>query len=311
MIRAKDIVSTSKLVEEPLIELNKRIDLVKNNIVLVTGGRGVGKSTLLLNREITNKLKGVTSIYTKFKFENVDRYIKDEHKEHYYELEMTNRLLWHIKSEGKESKISNLIDKERSYYMKELTTHVNDIFGQKEITKRGLLKKGDFVEELVHEIRKNEGSNSLELMIERFDSIEESSPYAQKYLKNYFDYFDKNILVIDDSLYNGNYDMIKIEYTKDIYIVSNILSRYVSESNIENKLGWFDFFNNQRVKELISLCDGDLKILLETFEYVSKYLTVDELNMRVVMNEFKIRINDLKENLVKVKSFANQPKLYI
>ena len=311
MINAKDIVCSSKLVEEPLIEINKNIDLITNNIVLVTGGRGVGKTTLLLNREISNKLKGITSIYTKFKQENVDGYIKEDDMEHYYELEMTQRLLNHIKREGKESKISLLIDRERSYYIKELTSYVNDPMNKNTITKRGLLKKGDFTEELVHEIRKNEGCNSLELLIERFDNTEEVSPYAQNYIKNYFDYFDKNILVVNDPNYNKVYDAVELNYTKDIYIVNTILTRYISESNLNNKLGWFDFFSNQTVGELIKISHGDLKMILEAFEYVTEYSTVTELNYKALMSAFKTRIEELKEGQIKIKSYSVQPKLYI
>ena len=310
------MIEINSLVEEPLKVINSKINSTDNRVIVIGGGKGIGKSTILNNRNYNNITNGVSSIYTRFDASNTIGYLDKEFHEHYVELMMTNKLLNYILLNGKPTPVTFAIEREKSKYFKDLNTYMNNSFYNEELdivsSNRNLLDIGDFTEELIYLINKYEGSKKLELLIDRFDHAEGSSESFQRCMEKYFAYFDKVILTTDDENYQSQYPIITIDYSKDMHIVSSILSKVVMGSNSINSLSWLDFLNNQTIQKLISRSNGNLKVLINTLNYLIENIQINELNTSYVLNEFINNIDKYNESQEKIKKMdACPPKFYI
>lgn len=312
MLRIEDL-NEELIIEEPLNKVNEQINKIDNKVVVLGGGRGIGKSMVLLNRTINNAKKDISTIYTQFDACDTIDYLKPEYHEHYIELMMTRELLTYIGRKNEETPVTFAIQKEKSKYMKDLVKYINEGYYTDELdivgSGRKLLNIGDFSKELISKISKNE---PIELLIDRFDWSESSNKSFQKGMEKYFELFDRVVLTTDDENYSSNYPLVTLDYSKDMHIVSAILSKIVMESKTKDKALWLDFLHNQTIQKLILRSNGNLKTLISTLNSLIGCVELDELNDLYVLNKFIDNIDKDNETQEKMKKMdAHPPKFHI
>ncbi|MBR1377124.1 MAG: hypothetical protein IJ565_04880 [Bacilli bacterium] len=314
MESVRDIICSDKFIETPVNEVNSIIDAMKDKVVVINGDNGIGKSTILNARNINPK-KNTSSILADFRKDSVISFLEPELHEHYLEISMTNALIDHVMKKGKTSQVAYAIDRANSKYMGYLIEYLNDLSLFDELSPfpedEEPLCVGDYTEALIHDIKKNEGTDSIELLIDNFDIIEESNPNAQKGIQKYFDLFDKVVLVTNDENYESDYAKVEPKYSRSYDDVGQIIRYVISSDFDENTLDWLDIMHNQTIQSLITRSNGNLSIIIDALKETYRYNDVSEFNIGAIKNEMYSNVEKMVNSLERRKTLSKKPKLVI
>ena len=282
MIMEKDVdklINTNRFVWEPVYKLSDSIVESKSKKVIITGGRKVGKSTVLKVLEKRSLNKNKQTVYMQFdlcmgfrqnKFLNTHQFI-----EHYYELELCLKLLYYVKN-NYPLVYDKLIDYEVLLMRICVNTDrfINNSYYE-EIELSRYLKRGELSSLMIDKIKKILDIDNLNVSFDRFDYLNHSDKYTQCNLGKYSDLFDKMIITIDDEiinhrkfrdrLVNDGYDVINVSYATDINIVKNIIKRRVRYFIIKNNYQFnvLDLMTDYIYEYLIQRCHGNIELMLK------------------------------------------------
>jgi len=190
-INERDIIYTE--------EVEKNInDLVNNNgrILIVTGARQSGKTTLLKEYEKIETLKNNIVFPVDFEKYYLNT-LNQKTRQIYIELILCKELLLKIK----DTYLINNQEIQKLFFEVDrkiinLCDYINsDPYNGN--CKLEYLLKGSLITKIVNEIKKS-GVGKVILEIDRFDWIGESSQYYQEELLSYSQIFDKLVITSDD-----------------------------------------------------------------------------------------------------------------
>lgn len=89
-LNADRLIDSELFIREPVEDICKRIENCNSSKIILTGGRGVGKSVVLRNKEKGDLFKGDKSIYMWFdpvaRFDEKSQWFDEEFITHYYEI---------------------------------------------------------------------------------------------------------------------------------------------------------------------------------------------------------------------------------
>ena len=100
---AKDMVLLQNFVREPVDTICKNINNNFSKKIIITGGRGVGKTTILYNNELLGLGTDNQTIYMSFDAVGMNvltpsKYFNEKFMIHYYEVIMSYKILNYIKN---------------------------------------------------------------------------------------------------------------------------------------------------------------------------------------------------------------------
>ena len=310
MKSAKEMMETDIFVKEPVDAINKKIDEMDDKIIVLRGQKGSGKTTVMLNRERESKKDNI-SLYQSYDRSGNNYSSKEfniEFFETLYELKMAFQLLNYIR----DNKLDYDEDKIRQelYEKYKKIIHFMNNYEYTNNVEYVTIKRGQYVSELLNVIK----NDTLTLMIDKFDSMEDCSRLPQEYISKYFDLFDKVILVSDDVNYQASYPTIEVDYGKNIEFVKEYLTRYLKFKNLEdsdNKLD-MNFITYDNIKYLFDASNGNLTMMQQMIHSIRHYGNVinDEDFKNIIKMEVDRKIQS-DEHIKKMYMNAPKPKFYI
>ncbi len=260
--------------------INKINDIEDSNKDLtVLIGKGTGRSTLLENLSLNDNLKyNYINMYIDAlqMFNKDDKDYNNEVVNTYYELRFARNLLKqfdekfiHIDTYTK--RLNTSINNE----LKDFDTAYNKYYLYDDYTTINNLK----YTRLILNNYKELNNKKIALMINRFDHINGNDQYTQKYLSEYFNYFDKVIITSDDETLHENnnnykikYDIKEVEQIVRYNILNFINSNKVIEANKEKYIILLnEYINPINVGLLYTEFNGNLKDIIDVYKYFVIY----------------------------------------
>ena len=302
--KIKEKIKNKIIVEEPINQIIQTINHSNENILVLKGVRGSGRTTVLLTQENQNKIGENISIYHHFEhasFGVTSHQIGLDFLKHRYELEMASVLLRFIDNHNlfnpKTEQIATEVRKLRQLFVYDIN-HL----GSNKSFKSNIIEPGHYTEDLLSEIKDAYQPAKLSFLIDRFDWMFNRSSEAQQCIKNYFSLFDQVILTTDDEDYTATYKTLEVDYGKDKNTIKEIIKKHLAnEENFSLTL-----ISDETLNYIIDQAKGDIETILQTiFSY--SYYSNNELN-NALKEEVQTRV--LKREQIKYKDHL-KPKLYI
>ena len=187
----KELLNVSEFVREPALEFMKQIKACPDNKIILTGGRGVGKSSVLYNFENTGIGNLNQLIYTRFDGNNLisdvaSKSFDDNFFSHYYELVLSLKILDYIKkyyglTYEKYFKdygiLLNNIAEKTNLYLRDIRN--------KKVVFTSYLKPTELTSSLLERLKNCLGLENIFLAIDRFDWINGDRELIQNILSNF------------------------------------------------------------------------------------------------------------------------------
>ena len=319
-ISAKKLLNSEEFVREPIDKETNEILNSSSNKIILTGGKGIGKSTVLCGLEKRGLGCKEQTIYDspdaiieldKEPNKKFDNRIFDYRSELYF----TNNILQYIENNYPiVFKKYFEKDKELLYSLShEFFNQVNSSY-YRDVTiecKYGI-KELSF--DILNRFRQILEIDKLNLAIDRFDKMNGSSKYVQKTYERYFDMFDKVILTSDDpnldkeGLFAKGYDLRFISYGKDKDVLREIIRR--RKSLYEDSKTYKELFTTDYILDKI-IIDGNIDLSLEVlqrFKFLLSCYKNDNLNIDKMLDE---AVEEKKEDVKKMEKRIHKPTLYL
>ncbi len=312
----EEILTSSYFVREPVDNICKEIIESNSSRIILNGGRGVGKTTILKNLE--NKTIGTKDLTIYMLFDSEVNFALEptpiftkELFEYYYEIIFCQKILNYIKD--------NYILTYNKYFKNyqkiindlnnELNRYISNVYYQ-EVSLTKSLKTGELASILITKLSEYLKVDSINLAIDRFDWTNGKSIYIQKLLNKYFLLFNKVIITTDDKFIspNSNYHLITPTYSHDLNIIKSIIERRIEHIKENNPYFYSGFLTDEIYEYLITKTNGDISLMftcitsLNNYFWLTKKLSID--NIKDLTNK---EINCLK----KVRKVSISPKLYL
>ena len=316
--KGNQIVNSSEYVREPVDkEVNSILNLEINKVIL-TGGRGVGKTTVLCALENRGLGSNEQTIYMcpepaitvskepdKFLNENAFRYL--------YELRFANSILNYIKK-NYPIVYEKYFDNDRKFVhnlLDEVFAAINNM-GYKESTINCKYGTNDLVVGIMSKFIRLMDVQKINLALDRFDQVNGSSEYVQKLYERYFDLFDKVIIATDDDTIDSadlgrkGYDVRTIDYGKDEDVLCTIIKN--RESLYADNKRYIELFTSKSVLDRLSVfgsnIDNALYALYKTIDYIHVY--DDD-----VVKALDEAIKDVIKETTDLQEMMGKTKLYL
>lgn len=305
----KDIIFKDEFVKNPVDKIVKDIKESNDKKIIVNSSNGTGKSVIL--KRLENKTISTDNPYIYMTF-NIGIFYNDNLDEefyiHYYEEELCLKILEYIKKyyrftyEKYFKEYYKLLKNNNEYTYKYINGNIKKI---------EYLKTRQISIKLINKLKEILNFKEINLIIDNFDFINNSSELSQNILKEYFDLFEKVVITTNETVFNKDYSVLNINYSKDINIVKEILIKRINLYN-KNK-EYLDFniniIDDDILKYLINKTNGNLDIIIKLVYYI---MTTYKLEKGKINNE---EINDLidyeLENNLTLSKIIRKPKLYI
>ena len=323
-----NITKTDFFVREPVDKVNKEILKSDRKRIILIGGRGSGKSTVLYSLENRGLGTEEQTINTRFESVSTFGYTPSENSineiyRHKYELSFCFKLLAYIKNNypyiyEKEFKdIYEVLDEMSFEFVDAINNGIFERYNQNNFS--NFLETMSIAKSLVEKIRNVLEVEKLNLSIDRFDWTNNSSKLSQKILSEYFPLFDKVILTSDDEALNlmpicnflinyKDYDIKRLSYGENLEIVKMILQKYIrSQEKFKN----FDINNitDNIVRSMIDASFNNISCMVRAIEclvgmnnyYPNMYNIEDQTP--TIINEEVRRVRELKEKSVEKRFY--------
>lgn len=323
-----NITKTDFFVREPVDKVNKEILKSDSKRIILTGGRGSGKSTILYSLEDRGLGTEEQTINTFFDSAGIFGYTPSENiiNEVYrteYELSFCFKLLAYIKNNypfiyEKEFKdIYGVLDEMSAEFIDAINNGIFESYKQNNFS--NFLETMSIAKSLVERIRNVLEVEKLNLSIDRFDWTNNSSKLSQKILSEYFSLFDKVILTSDDDALSlmpifydlinyKNYDIKRLNYGENLEIVKVILQRYIeAQERFKN----FDINNitDNVVMTMIDASSNNISCMVRAIDHLVEMndFYPNMYNMKdqtaTIINEELKRVRELKEKSVQKRFY--------
>ena len=319
-INAKTLVNSEEFVREPVDEKVNEILTSSSKKIILTGGKSVGKSTVLYSLEKRGLGSKEQTIYycpekaIVLRKEPNENY-SNELFDYLYELQFTNNILIYIKNnypilfENKFKKDKELVEK----YLKELYNQItNSLYGDANFDIKFSTKDLSFA--ILSRFYDKMGIKKLNLAIDGFDKANGSSKYVQGLYQKYFDMFDKVILTSDDpnldskKLRRKRYELKEISYGKDKDVLREIIRR--RKSLYDDDMAYKELYTTDLFLNKLTTLDGNIDLSLESLVYFRELLKW--YNVSVGLERFLDEaIEDKKDYSKKLEKMISKPTLYL
>jgi len=320
-IKANNLVNSEEFVREPVDkEVNEILNSSSNKIIL-TGGKGIGKSTVLCGLEKRGLGCKEQTIYANP--EGVITLAKEPNEmfcnrvfDYLSELRFTNNILFYIKNnypivfkkyfEKDMESVHSLLDE----LFKQLN---NSCFEDVTIECKHGTKELSF--DVLNRFRQIMEIDKLNIAIDRFDKMNGSSEYVQKTYERYFDMFDKVILTSDDpnldneGLFAKGYNLRHISYGNDKDVLKEIIRR--RKSLYEDNKTYKELFTTDLFLDKLTKFDGNIDLSLETLVCVRDLFSWYNGSDHSVESILDEAIEDKKESAKKFERIISKPTLYL
>ena len=326
-INPQKLLTTDQFVNEPVNEISKILNENSSKRIILNGGRGTGKSTILYNMENISVGTDKPIIYTQFdsviNFSVTPNNIFDKiFFEHYYELCFSWNLLnfieknYFINYEKYFKDIETLLKS----ISKEFDKSIRNIRYHEILLNRYLFSK-EIASEIIKRFKKYLSPSSFTLIIDRFDWINGRSAFSQQILKKYFDLFDKTIITSDDEKLNDantkklfeekGYSVTTANYGNNLEIVKNIIKKRIQLHN-QNTDTYFNVDNIDDViyKNLIYRTNGNLSLMLSSMNEVINLFEWHDRKTDII-DLFDLSIEKELNKSKQLKKISSPPKLYL
>lgn len=290
-VSVNELLFSDLMAKDPVNVVNRTIDQkISRRKIILTGGRGSGKSVILGSREQKSLMTAHPAILTSFdseSFSSNEGYFNKEFMEHYYEVIMSKKLLDYVKEYYPGLFNTKFID--LNYLvtgrLMEVDNYIKNV-KYKDIDIKNKLLSGQFVSSILLLFKCETNVRDVTLMLDRFDWTNGGDPEMQSILSNYFDIFERVIITSDDEsliseertseLVSKGFQIITSTYSKDPNIVKQIIkNRFMFGNSGSNKLP-ISIINNSDYERLIEISGGNLDMIMASFidaqiQYRSNY----------------------------------------
>lgn len=291
--------------------IEKMIASQKNKLILA-GIHGSGKTTTLKHLAINYAKGNNIIIYVDYSNLIYRSELSNSEYSYYYELILAQKIIEFIKINYYEY-YNNFIMHER-FIINELerfNDYLNTRYYCKNIINSAL--NNDFVSKIVTIFKSLKPNFSINLIIDGFDLVGNSSKRYQEFMKNYFHLFDKVILtssdyklenqVMQNDLRNKNYEIVVVDYSKNVNIIKQILLNYFNwwfsnsflDINKAKKIKEITNMinNNKFCLDLINITNGNIDMMISI---IRKYYMSD-CNIETIISQVTGVYNKLEEKI--------------
>ena len=280
-VNVNELLFSDLMIKEPVDGINSSIGKkISRRKIILTGGRGSGKSVILGSRENKSLKSEHPSILTSFDDSQIitkdKMYFDKEFIEHYYEVIMSKKLLDYVKKYYPElfaSKFTNL-DYLVSSRLAEVDYFINNV-EYKNINIKNKLLSGQLVSSLLLLFKNETNVKDVTLMVDRFDWTHNSNPDVQNILSNYFDVFERVIITSDDEalmleerisdLSSRGFEIIASNYSRDPEVVKQIIKRRFEFDNGGKNKFPIGKISNSDYERLIEISGGNINMIIASF----------------------------------------------
>ncbi len=328
-INPKELIYSKEFVREPVNLLCKEIEKRNLRKMILNGGRGIGKSTVL--QQLQNRSIDTEKPFICMQFDAAGLGICENEtfsKEffiHYWEERFANQLLHYIRNYYERTYYNNF--REYSTFIKESSRKTvdfinNSIFdGTKHLDR--LLSSKEISGEILNKLKSILPVENIGLCIDRFDWTNNNDALTQHILSEYFDLF-RNIIITsdDDSLINewekrykdskssfSTYKSLDISYGQDITIIKLILLKRIESYNRENFIlfphNWLEV---DIIDLLIKETNGNISMILDILNnLVSSWNVKEEITQEMIERA----IEDTKGHARQLKQMGKPIKFHL
>lgn len=321
---------------EPVWNIVEKIYEGTPRKIILTGGRGVGKSTVLASLTKPPYTYNTKTINLSFDSvihfsESPNNLFTEDFFHHYYELVISWQLLNYAKNyytcypnyakqeflrmfKDIEEKLTRILNKTNEYLRHAYYSKIklDEYLTPQELSPEILNRLKDFLD-----------SENINITIDRFDWINGRSELSQQVLSTYFDMFNKVILTSDDQelatkerqtkLQSQGYTIIPVNYGSDYHTIRSII-----ETRLKNipdlKLNFHPgALTNQKLLEIINKAEGNITIILniiseltDIYQFDSSPFALGNLRDQIDL------VTDKHLNHAKILTKSmKEPKLYL
>lgn len=289
--KPEEFLKTNYCVIEPIDKAFNEIKTNDSKKIIVTGGRGVGKTLVLCNCNEKTKNTSSPIIFTRFDSiglfsQGLENIIEPGFYEHYYEIIMSFKLLNYIKeqcklydTESKEYKKLIVFEDKLKIYDQKLVNYIKNVCYDDRVSLQELLGTGELTEELLNKAKEYFRLKKISLAIDRFDWTNSNNKLSQEALSKYFDMFDKVIITSDDNsileqtnreqLTGKGYSFVDLKYGQELSIVQNIIKGKIEQCNQDFRNLEFNYNNisEETYKKMIDKSNGNISLMLYSTSY--------------------------------------------
>ena len=315
-----NLVNNEEFVREPVDKETKEILNSSNNKIILTGGRGIGKSTVLYNLEKRGLSNNEQTIYahpdavmlfTKEPNEIINSKIFD----YISELRFTNSILLYIKR--------NYPIVFRKYFEEDME-YINSLFSKLDNEINNSFYEGTTVEckygikelsyDIINKLKQTMEIDKLNIAIDRFDEMNGSSKYVQETYEKYFELFNKVILTSDDPnldnkrLSDNGYEVRNISYGNDKDVLREIIR--FRKSLYDKDKTYQELFTSNLFLDKLTNLNGNIDLSLDTLLYLKQLLNWYD-NTRDIEDLLDEAIEEQKKLSKKLERIIPKPTLYL
>lgn len=307
----KQIINNNDLfVKRPVLDIINKINESDKRVVILSGLYDSGKR--LTSLEYMNELYEENSIGLYFNSiinNNYQKAINENKIDAYIEVKIALQLLKVIRNLN--IPIDPILLKLNLY------THIIS----KDINMFELknYECGDLVCPLLYVLKKGTGMKKFNLVLNNIDGLDKK---LQEKFKNYFDLFDKNILLINDEvvynsvcrrelLTNKEYEIINVDYAKNYSIAEELIdSRVIYHNKMNKEDNLFkicQMVDHNDFEDFVDALNGNIRYILSTMKefYRNEYKPKSEGATGYVKNKTNQSKSLVNRNLYPLK------KLYL
>lgn len=326
---ARKLVLSARFWEPPVAEISAAITASKSDKIILYGPPFGGKSVVLDYFELINENTLTPAINTSFSSKEVfgdgqrDCYFDERFISHFYELEMTEKIISYIRTYYRKIYEQNFwgIDKKVIGMISDTKTHMSSRLCRKmELPNK--YKIGGLSFDIVSKFKRLAAIDSLSLLINGFDYTDGNSIIAQQTLSQYFNIFDKTVITSGDKelisdevreadLSSKGYDLISVNYGENLTDVKKIVELYIESCDPIAK-GSFSarLLTADLYRTLIEKAHGNIELILMAVDkIISSYQ--DGLKASTAINLFFGQHENGKERLLTLIPSAHGPRLYL
>jgi len=329
-------LKSSECFIEPIDKMSSYLINNDHKKIIVSGGRGVGKSLVLCNTNFKTQHTKHPIIVTSFdavglfpKCLEHPNAFDDKFYSHYYEVIMSFELLRYLKEHLNINHLSEkvkhqiiLYESKLEEYDRKLSEYINNVYSESDPILVNYLSTGDITKELLQKTKDILKADTISIAIDRFDWTNGNKSISQETLSKYFDIFDKAIITADDEslldssnrnhLINKGYYFVDVSYGKNLGVVKEIVKKKVSKSskNIGDLKFDYNKISNDIYGKLIDNSDGNIALMLHTagFAYDTFQWECGDWDVNKCF-EFALD-TELEENK-KIRKMVKSPRIYL
>ena len=308
-----DLEYNTSIINDAVEKEIKIIEENKNDPIILIG-KGTGRKYLLNNLNKSENLKyNYMNIYLEplKMFDEKDEGYNKEVVDTYYELRFARALLKQLNEKYAQlDSYTKRLNASINNELKDFDNAYNKYYIYDDYTTISNLK---YTKKILNNYREL-NDKKIALIMMKFDSINDNDLYTQKYLKQYFDYFDKVVITSDDETLQENEKIHKINYDLNAIeqIVRYQIHKYINGNDILSyKKDMYFYFMNQfinqdNIKYLYNEFNGNIQNIIDVYRYFIVFDYKFETDIKKLVSNIKESNDLINQCTKKVKLYVNR-----